>query len=118
MMFMSRTSLITSFKLFSIFSVCLMMGIFFGVLFAADRVEKPILNKVTPKNYNENEVKCNYNMKNLYIDIEISNGDSKSPSSENRKEENCVQTYIMYYVYAVILGAYINIKRLYKMGPI
>ena len=32
--------------------------------------------------------------------------------------QSCVDIYYMYYVYALVLGAYANVKRLYKMGPI
>jgi len=38
--------------------------------------------------------------------------------TNDEENENCLGKYLSYYIYAFVLGAYINVKKLYKMGPI
>jgi len=38
--------------------------------------------------------------------------------SANENSKCLTSKYLAYYMYALILGAYVNVKRLYKMGPI
>jgi hypothetical protein len=74
-------------------------------------------------NFNKNFNIFNVEMKNEFTFNSFTSFDANMNKDAVDIEEgegvgNCYSQYLAYYVYALILGAYINVKRLYKMGPI
>ncbi len=105
-MFLSKNSLLTGLKIISVLFVCFMMFVFLRMLFVN---EKSVLNRTS---VNKDEIK-EIDDKEVHIEkIEAKN------LNEVEDNENCVGRYMVYYFYALVLGAFINVKKLCKMGPI
>jgi hypothetical protein len=111
-MFLRKTSVIAAFKFCSIIFVMFMLCIFMRVVFVSESLNEDFnkkgIQKIHVKFSHETVVKhfCSNKFfeNNEAIIIE--------------EKENCTLTYLAYYACALILGAYVNVKRLYKMGPI
>ena len=101
-MFINKKSVITVFKILCLIFVCFMLYVFLTILFTNEKINPEII-KI------ENEI-------NTFKDYLLS---SKNIFYiEDAEEASCVSKYMTYYAYALVLGAYINFKRLAKMGPI
>jgi hypothetical protein len=101
-MFMNKKSVITVFKILSLIFVCFMLYVFLNILFANEKINPEII-KI------ENEI-------NTFKDYLLSSNNFFY--IEDVEETSCVSRYMSYYAYALVLGAYINFKRLAKLGPI
>lgn len=119
-MFFKKSSMIASFKIFSILFVSLMMCIFLGVLFTSENVKENVNQRINvcKTNICNNFPKFESNSHNTHdnsIFFMFTNTEDKYDTTE----ETCYYgRYMMYYSYALILGAFLNVKKLYKMGTI
>ena len=111
MMFLKKKAVLLIFKVLSLLIVTLMLFVFLKVLYNNEKINsevKKFENKeVTRTQLQSKENFFTLNFFSMYEFVD-----------KTEKEEKCYSQYFAYYAYALILGAYINIKRLYKMGPI
>ena len=104
-MFLTRNNMITGSKFISLLFVCSMMFVFLRVLIVDEQagIKRKCLKKEKNHSDQSDEIVAS-------LDVEV--------TKEKYQTEYCVDTYLIYYIYAIILGAYVNVKKLYKMGPI
>jgi hypothetical protein len=111
MMFLKRKAVLLIFKFISLLIVTLMLFVFLKVLYYNEKIS-PEVKKIENQEVTGNEIRSKDNFFTMNFISVYEFVDS------TEKEEKCYSQYVAYYLYALILGAYINIKRLYKMGPI
>lgn len=115
MMFLKKKTALLVFKVACLIFVTFLLFVFIKVLCVNEKItsdvkyHEKIKHSSSEKNFaksKENFFVMNFFSENL-LNI-----------SEEKEEKCCYSKYLYYYVYALILGAYVNVKRLYKMGPI
>ena len=115
MMFLKKKTVLLLFKLTCLIFVTFLLFVFIKVLCVNEKYNSQIIKT-------ENGENCL--TENIFTKSQKSFFDANYSSkrslvgSEDKEEGSCYTKYLLYYVYALILGAYINVKRLYKMGPI
>ena len=113
MMFSTKKSIIILFKVTSIVFVCFMLYTFIKVLYSNEKInnsidifETNLYSHMTP-----------YDAFKGCIHLFNKNFEAKE-TPEEPQETSCFTQYLTYYFFALVLGAYVNVKRLYKLGPI
>jgi hypothetical protein len=103
MMLIQKEKVLMLFKIISLIFVLFMLSVFMKVVFQNEKVSAEIQFE---------------NDKSFFLDHLLHSTDVIYNQNDEIDDENCLKKYSAYYIYAVILGGYINVKRLYKMGPI
>lgn len=125
MMFLEKKSAITAFKAVCIVFVCVLMCVFFQTVlaneknsFEVEKIKSEVQDLKLMKKFNNvnAELRSDFTF-NSFHSFD-SNTEDISLDENGEGVASCYSQYIAYYAYALILGAYINVKRLYKMGPI
>ncbi len=125
MMSLPKASIINIFKSLSVLFVCFMMVVFFRVVFVYEGPELKNKCKASKAAVNKKDIDTALDMPSeVKVEINMKEGkdvgDNQNIMQDNKREDKgmCLGNYAAYYLYAIILGAYINVKKLYKMGPI
>ena len=127
MMFLKKKTALLVFKAISLLFVCFLLFVFVRILYANEKISWE-LKKFENEKLLKHEEAYSANTSNkeslftrifmMTSEYNMGNMNYDSGSETNLQDEKCYSKYLAYYAYALILGAYINIKRLYKMGPI
>ncbi len=111
-MFINRKSIIQIFQVICIVFVCCMFYVFVKVLYTNEKTNTEI-DKFEDSLINTSPVDMFKGSNMFFYDfLDVTD------SYEGIPEGKCYSQYIAYYLFALVLGAYVNVKRLYKMGPI
>ncbi len=110
-MFLKKTSVIAAFRIVSVLFVMCMFYFFL-------RITVTVTNEET-KSDNEISIEKSYQLERNDDNQQIHISQLDHIKIYNQyQSDDCKTTYLMYYASALILGAYVNFKKLYKMGPI
>jgi len=111
MLFFKKNSVIASFRIVCLLFVMSMFYFFLRITVTVDNLEKINNKENMIQTFNNHEI-GRYNE-----EIQINQFDNKK-IYKGYEGDDCKATYFLYYAGALILGAYVNFKKLYKMGPI
>jgi len=113
MMFVNKKYLIFLFKILCVVFVCFMLYVFLKVLHTSEKINSE-MDKAASSFMKETSFDI-FKGSNMffydYVDLVNIHEDEIS-------EGKCYSQYMTYYVFALVLGAYVNVKKLYKLGPI
>jgi hypothetical protein len=111
MLFLKKNSVIASFRIVCLLFVMSMFYFFLRITVTVDNLEK--INNIEIKLETfDNHEECRNNE-----EIHINQLDHTKIYYGNEGDD-CKTTYLLYYASALILGAYVNFKKIYKMGSI
>jgi hypothetical protein len=111
MMFVNKKFLIFLFKIVCVVFVCFMLYVFLKVLYTSEKVNSE-MDKVGSGLMKETSFDIFKGSNMFFYDyVELINS-----REEEISEGKCYSQYMTYYVFALVLGAYVNVKKLYKLG--
>lgn len=108
MLFLKKSKVIFAYKIICALFVMTMLFMFIRMTII---YEKEIdQEKLIENNWNDENI--------LHKEKYANDVNIRIPVFSENYTDNCKTNYLLYYAGALILGAYVNFKKLYKMGPI